>query len=167
VTFGRIHTRTVRVIAPLRTPSRRNFVKSTKQSNYADDIGGDFVEVARADLEKPAAKHDAPIFLRADEIERLNERMNRCFKACFELHLPAPSTVSLKRCLVENGPDRGESLQRHAVGIIGARRIEHDTVAFREPLQRRRPAVIGLCESAFHAALHVRFRNGVDPVTHA
>src|SRR5215216_3916252 len=72
----------------------------------------------------------------------------------------------LIRHLVRDLAQRYELLQRLALRVIAAWRVEDDAVALSEALEVRGAAVVGLREAALDAAFDMGARNGVNPELH-
>src|SRR5439155_21662230 len=123
------------------------------------------------DLEKTAAEDEAPDLFVADEVELLDQRMDRSFCGGKKLHSPSPwmeigGHLDLVRRLVDDFADRGEVLKRLAGLELRSRRVEDDRVALRQTLHPRILPMIGLREAAGDADLDVRARYCVDPIAH-
>jgi len=104
-----------------------------------------------------------------DERQGADERADGRLDAGSELNVDAvrlevlghPDSVHLAG---EHPAECRERLQRLAIGVVGARRIDRDEVPRPEPLHGGLLAVIELNEPASDAPLHMGARDDTDPV---
>src|SRR5207253_10956870 len=113
-------------------------------------------EIRFVDFEKAATEEHAPAPLVANEIERIDQRLNRELVAVAEDYVSPPYFPRLIRTVVGNFGDRREPL-------IGPWGIENNAIASRQPLQ---PRFVIFRESAGNSILNVSPRDGADPKAH-
>src|SRR5262249_54908790 len=122
-----------------------------------------------ADREQPSPKGKAPPRPLLGEAKLTEQGLDGDLLTGDEADAPAPQAerrrqLDLVRDVVDHIPERGNALERVAVGIAGARRVADDTIATGEPPQVRRAPVVGLGKAALHPRTDVVARDGINPV---
>ena len=97
-----------------------------------------------------------PAFFVFDKRERFDERFDGGLLALRVIHLNAVgleigTDFDLINLAGGDRANRGELLQRFAIGILRARRVDDDAIAFVHPLHRRLFSVIELQKPVFDA----------------